>query len=150
MYDEGCVEERKLSGLIRAGCAVVEAALTSQPRGEMLKHSPTRDLSSNYKEQAGMKNQICIYTVFRRAQNVSNFLAEWLRRQAHHWQDLSSRPGGGSWNLFVFSSFFLATTAFSPLLFFFSCSFLGWAGALSSAARQAQQWPLMSSTQLRR
>ena len=61
MYDEGCVEERKLSGLIRAGCAVVEAALTSQPRGEMLKHSPTRDLSSNYKEQAGIKNHIYIY-----------------------------------------------------------------------------------------
>ena len=31
-----------------------------------------------------------------------SWLAEWLRRQAQHWQDLSSRPGGGGWISFFF------------------------------------------------
>ena len=55
-------------------------------------------------------------------------------RQARHWQDLSSRPGGGSWNLFIFSFILFSNHRFLSASLFFSCSFLGWAGALSSCS----------------
>ena len=71
-----------------------------------------------------------IYTIFRRAPHVSNFLlAQLAGRVVKATGPALAGPKfetGRGWLDFVFfSSFFLATTAFSPLLFFFPSLFGG-------------------------